>query len=231
MSIAGQVQTHPPAQPAPSGHRPVAAWISAGLLTALAAVLCGFAWFVSSVERSERDPDRRSDAIVALTGGAQRIEDALDLLARGYGDRLLITGVNARIGREEIKRLSPKQRELVECCVDLDYRALNTVGNAREIRRWARAHRFRSLIVVTSNYHLPRALAELEAALPDIRKTPYAVVLPGRPDDGWGGRLGRLRLLASEYAKLVAVTVRNWLLPSPAGPAETRHAEEMAALP
>ncbi len=171
--------------------------------------LLGFAAFLTSLERSEREPPMRADGIVALTGGAQRVEDAIELLAKGFAQRLLITGVNERTSRETIKRLSPGQRGLVECCVDLDYRARNTVGNAAEIGRWAREKGFRSLIVVTSNYHLPRTLAELDEALPDTRKVPYAVVASVRPGEAWWADLGRVRVLLPEYVKFLAVSVRT----------------------
>jgi hypothetical protein len=98
---------------------------------------------VASIERLEREPASRTDAIVALTGGAERIGDAIDLLAKGYGRRLLITGVNERTSRDQIARLNPGQRRLFDCCVDLDYRARNTIGNAIETRRWMADHRFR----------------------------------------------------------------------------------------
>jgi len=169
----------------------------------------GFLLFVYSLERTERRPAARADAIVALTGGAQRIGDAIDLLAQGYGTRLLITGVNERTSREEIARLNPGQRRLVECCVDLDYRARNTIGNAIETRRWMKDHRFRSMIVVTSNYHMPRTLVELDHALPDMRKVPYSVVSPTIKPDGWWRSISTFRILASEYAKLLAVWVRT----------------------
>lgn len=170
--------------------------------------LLGFFIFVASLDRNEREPASRTDAIVALTGGAQRIGDAIDLLAKGYGSRLLITGVNGRTSRDEIARLNPGQRRLFECCVDLDYRARNTIGNAIETRRWMNDHRFRSLIVVTSNYHMPRTLVELDHALPDSRVVPYPVVTEAVRPDGWWRDASATRLLASEYAKLVVGWVR-----------------------
>lgn len=200
--------------------------IALGPLALVGAVfLAGFATFLLSLEHAEREPASPTDGIVVLTGGAQRIEDAIELLAKGYGSRLLISGVNERTSRETIKRLTPGQRELVECCVDLDYRARNTVGNAAEIARWVRSRGFTSLIVVTSNYHLPRTLAELDEALPDIRKTPYAVVASGRASDGFWPMAARARLLVSEYVKYVAVSVRlrvaGWWAPHGRGSRST----------
>lgn len=187
---------------------------------ALAAAFAGFATFVVSLDRFETEPAAAADGIVALTGGSGRVEDAIDLLARGFAGRLLITGVNERTTRDTIARLSPGQRDLVACCVDLDYRARNTAGNAAEISRWAREKGFRSLIVVTSDYHLPRAMAELDAVLPDIRKIPYPVV-PARPGDDLSAAWGRARVLLSEYVKFVLVSVRTRLAGRRTGPART----------
>jgi uncharacterized SAM-binding protein YcdF (DUF218 family) len=171
--------------------------------------LMGFFLFINSIDRSERSPAARTDAIVALTGGAQRIGDAIDLLERGYGKRLLITGVNERTSRDQIARLNPGQRRLFECCVDLDYRARNTIGNAIETRRWMQDNGFRSLIVVTSNYHMPRTLTELDHVLPGARKVPYPVVTGAVHLDRWWRDPDTARLLAYEYAKLLAVYLRT----------------------
>jgi uncharacterized SAM-binding protein YcdF (DUF218 family) len=198
-----------PAADRPGGH--FALWacgLGAGL--AALALFAGFLVFVSTLARHERSPADRADGIVALTGGAQRIGDAIDLLAGGYGRRLLITGVNERTSRDEIARLNPTQRALIDCCVDLDYRARNTIGNAIETRRWMRAHRFNTVAVVTSNYHMPRTLIELDHALQDSdRILPHPVVTEGLDADRWWQSPPAAKLLASEYVKFLASWVRT----------------------
>jgi uncharacterized SAM-binding protein YcdF (DUF218 family) len=175
-----------------------------------AALFCGFLAFVARLDRDERVPVGRADGIVALTGGAQRIGDAIDLLANGYGRRLLITGVNERTSRDEIARLNPNQRHWIDCCVDLDYRARNTIGNAIETRRWMRQHRFSTVTVVTSNYHMPRTLVELDHALMgDDRVVPHPVIAEGFDPDGWWRHPASARLLASEYLKFLVAWVRT----------------------
>ncbi|HEY8566795.1 MAG TPA: YdcF family protein [Beijerinckiaceae bacterium] len=181
-------------------------FLAAGLALAFVA---GFVAFTATIDRYERSPETRADGIVALTGGAQRIGDAIDLLAKGYAGRLLITGVNERTSRDEIARLNPGQRRLFDCCVDLDYRARNTVGNAIETRRWANDHRFRSLIVVTSNYHMPRTLVELDHVLPDARKVPYAVVTNTVQAEAWWRSPATARVLLGEYVKFLVGWVRT----------------------
>ncbi|HEY8382154.1 MAG TPA: YdcF family protein [Microvirga sp.] len=186
----------------------LAALVSLTVMSGIAA-FAGFLLFVYSLDRVERRPAARTDGIVALTGGSQRIGDAIDLLAQGYANRLLISGVNERTSREEIERLNPGQRRLFECCVDLDYRARNTIGNAIETRRWTERNRFRSVIVVTSAYHMPRTLVELDHALPDLRKVPYPVVSPAVDPNDWWHNPATARILVSEYLKLILVWVRT----------------------
>ncbi|WP_371682073.1 YdcF family protein [Microvirga sp. 17 mud 1-3] len=176
--------------------------------TSLVLLFLGFLVFVYSLDRFEQKPETRADGIVALTGGAQRIGDAIDLLAQGYAKRLLISGVNEKTSRDEIFRLNPGQRRLFDCCVDLDYRARNTIGNAIETRRWAEQHQFDALIVVTSNYHMPRTLVELDHALPNLQKIPYPVAATIDPHDWWRN-LSTAKVIFSEYLKFLVVWVRT----------------------
>jgi uncharacterized SAM-binding protein YcdF (DUF218 family) len=195
--------------------------VAVSSMTAVLALAIGFFVFVESLERLERRPAERADGIVALTGGAQRIGDAIDLLAQGYARRLLISGVNERTSREEIARLNPGQRRLVECCVDLDYRARNTIGNAIETRRWTERNGFRSLIVVTSAYHMPRTLDELDHAMPNLRKIPHSVVTPNLDPAAWWHDPATARILASEYVKFLVMRVRRLLEADPETSATT----------
>jgi uncharacterized SAM-binding protein YcdF (DUF218 family) len=184
---------------------------SLGFWAATIAVIVGFLGFlgfVYSLDRSEQPPETRADGIVALTGGAQRIGDAIDLLAKGYAKRLLISGVNENTSRDQIARLNPGQRRLFDCCVDLDYRARNTIGNAIETRRWAEQNSFDTIIVVTSNYHMPRTLAELDHALPNLQKIPYPVAATIDPHDWWHNP-AVARVVFTEYLKFLAVWVRT----------------------
>jgi len=168
----------------------------------------GFLGFVYSLDRFEQPPETRADGIVAMTGGAQRIGDAIDLLAKGYAKRLLISGVNENTSRDQIARLNPGQRRLFDCCVDLDYRARNTIGNAIETRRWAEANGFDTIIVVTSNYHMPRTLVELEHALPNLQKIPYPVAATIDPHEWWH-KPAVARIVFTEYVKFLAVWIRT----------------------
>jgi uncharacterized SAM-binding protein YcdF (DUF218 family) len=169
----------------------------------------GFVRFVALLPTTETPPARNTDGIVALTGAAFRINDALELLAAGRGRRLLITGVNPVTRSEEISRLTPEYQRWFSCCVDLDRSATNTIGNAIETRRWATDQRFRSLIVVTSNFHMPRAIVELAHQLPDVALVPYPVISERVRVESWWSNPSTAKLLFLEYLKYIAATVRT----------------------
>ena len=172
---------------------------------ALALGFAGFAWLVPSEQVTL---DRNADGIVVLTGGTSRVNDALELLASGRGKRLLITGVNAGTTTGDIAHEVLNYDRWLSCCVDLDYSALNTLGNAVQTRRWALDHGFGSLIVVTSAYHMPRALAELAHQLPDAALVPYPVVSDRLRVEPWWSNGDTAKLVLSEYLKFLFAKVR-----------------------
>jgi uncharacterized SAM-binding protein YcdF (DUF218 family) len=183
---------------------------------AAAAVLMlagGFLWFIWRVPAEEVRLSGKADGIVALTGGASRIADAIELLASGRGTRLLISGANRSTNSAEISRLNPEFARWVRCCVDFD-QSLNTLGNAIETRRWAERRGFRSLIVVTSNYHMPRALAEIAHQLPDVALVPFPVVTDRLRAEPWWTNGATARLMFTEYVKYVYARVRMGVHPS-----------------
>ena len=179
--------------------------------TGLILLAGGFVWFVSNIASEEVTLDTRADGIVALTGAAARIPDAIELLATNRGKRLLITGVHRATSSREIARLTPLYSRYFTCCIDLDRSALNTFGNALETRRWAREHNFNSLIVVTSNWHMPRAMAELEHQLPDVTLTPYPVISEKVKSEPWWSSVDTARFLFAEYLKYILAIARMHL--------------------
>ena len=184
------------------------ATIVASLAIAFVGAAIGFVAFLSLLRGAEVKPERNADGIVVLTGGSSRVSDAMELLAGGYGKRLLISGVHPTNAASDISRSLPDNHQLLRCCVDLDRSAVNTRSNAAETRRWAHDRGFKSLIVVTSNYHMPRAIVELSHAMPDIQLIPFAVVGEKWRDEPWWTSGATLRLLLSEYVKYVAAEVR-----------------------
>ena len=182
-------------------------------LCGLCGLALGFVAFVIKLDTVESRPRQHAEGMVALTGGADRVADAIDLLADRRADRLLITGVNPGTSPEGLARRLPRIRSLIDCCVTLGYQALDTAGNARETAEWVRRNHIRSLIVVTSNYHMPRAMAEIGDALSDVELMAYPVVPERFKAAIWWTDLGRLRMIGVEYLKYLAVVIRQAVLP------------------
>jgi uncharacterized SAM-binding protein YcdF (DUF218 family) len=188
--------------------RALRAAVVAVLAVVFAGIAIGFAGFVSQLRGAETKPAGKADGIVVLTGGSSRVSDAMELLAGGYGKRLLISGVHPTNGAIDISRSLSDNQSLLTCCVDLDHSAVNTRSNAAETRRWVHERGFKSLIVVTSNYHMPRAIVELSHAMPDVELIPYVVIGDKWRDEPWWASGATVRLLLSEYVKYVAAEVR-----------------------
>jgi uncharacterized SAM-binding protein YcdF (DUF218 family) len=174
----------------------------------------GFFAFLLFIERTEPPQLRKADAIVALTGGADRISDALERLKSGSGQRLLISGVAHDMTRERLAQQAPALRSWLKCCIDLGHAAQNTVGNAKETRHWMQRNGYRSLVVVTSSYHMPRAMVELRRKMPGIELIAAPVVTEKlRAMDFWQ-HPGLLRTIGTEYMKFVVAYVRASLTPT-----------------
>lgn len=177
----------------------------------------GLLIFLSALPEPGAETDAAADAAVVYTGvGGARISTGMAVLARGGAERLLISGVNPETTRASLAEMWNGDAAAFDCCVDLGVEAKSTRGNAREARAWARAHGFKSLILVTSDYHMPRALLETRAQLPDAAIIPYPVESGYLGSDRRPANAAALRPLAIEYTKFLAVRVKTFLLKSSA---------------
>ena len=172
----------------------------------------GFVWFMDEAERPGSLP-QHADGIVVLTGGAERIETGLRLLAAGRAERLLISGVHGA-DLADLTRRAGLDRAPLAGRVTIGRMATSTRTNATETAEWNRQHKASSLIVVTAGFHMPRALVELHRALPDVALHRAPVLHRG--SDPAGARPPSLRILAGEYVKwLAAEAGLSILLPAP----------------
>jgi uncharacterized SAM-binding protein YcdF (DUF218 family) len=182
-----------------------AAWKIFAALVVLYAV--GFVIFVTNLP-TPKAALKPAQGIVALTGGDERLAAAVNLLESHQAQRLLISGVHPQTTKAELKKLSHGGARF-DCCADMGYAAENTRGNAQEAASWAHAHKFRSLIVVTARYHMPRSLTEFQAAMPDVKLEGYPVEPADIDLGGWWHDLRALHVLHNEYAKYLASTAMN----------------------
>jgi len=193
--------------------------LGCGALVLVLGWAAGLAWFIRVADRTEPAPPR-ADGIVALTGGAERVETSLRLLAAGRGEWLLVSGIGPGPDLAALARRSGVDAAALAPRVELGRQATSTRGNAAETAAWARRKGIRSLIVVTAWYHMPRALTELARAMPGVALYPAPVEPEGSRTPG----LGTARLLAEEYSKYLAARLDLTGLRSERPPAPARGA-------
>ncbi len=184
-----------------------------GALIAAAAFAIGF-WNFAERVRAEADEPPQAQAIVALTGGSlERLTTGVRLLEERKGERLLISGVNRIVTDQELLgealNVNP---DLANCCIDLGRTAEDTLGNAAETAAWARQHRYRSIILVTDDYHMPRSLTELELAMPEAEIHPYPVRTRWTDPALWRSDLTAAGRLGGEYVKYLVIRGREALI-------------------
>ena len=181
------------------------------IAAAVVAVVLAFVWtggllrFAALIPTAATTEDGggSTDAIVVLTGGSGRLDAGFSLLARRQAKKLFVSGVYRGVDVDRLLQLSRHNPEDLNCCVNLGYAADSTAGNAVETAAWMAAAGYRSLRLVTANYHMPRALFEFRNAMPDIEIIPHAVFPRDFKIGRWWAWPGSASLIVSEYSKLV----------------------------
>lgn len=173
------------------------------VLAACAGWCAGFLIYLIAVFNAvPPNPLPPTDGIVVLTGGDDRISEALSLLARHEAPRMLISGVAKGTYLGDFTEDDQLAATDYASDITIGHSATSTHQNGIETAIWARAHHMRSLVIVTADYHMPRALLEIQRALPSARLIPY----PVRPPAMRGGMTGgTLLMLAGEYSKYLVV--------------------------
>ncbi len=184
-------------------------WGGFAFVIIAAIIFGGFLRFADSVTTLKPPVEPRADAIVVLTGGYQRIDQAVELLQKGAGKRLLISGVHPTTTSAQIRKMTQATPELFSCCVDIGYDALDTIGNAEEASNWIHAKGYKSVLVVTNNYHMPRSLAELAYVDPETQFIPYPVVNTDLKTSNWFTDPNAMRVMLAEYGKVLLAGARN----------------------
>ncbi|PDT80326.1 YdcF family protein [Sinorhizobium sp. BJ1] len=179
------------------------------LLALLAVFVAGFLQFADTVASMQPPPAPRADGIVVLTGGFQRIEQAVELLKSGAGRRLLISGVHPTTTGSQIRRNTQSSADLFRCCVDIGHEAIDTIGNATEAAQWIHDRGYRSILVVTNNYHMPRSLLELRRVRPDTEFIAYPVVNSDLKTSNWLRNPLFIKAILLEYAKYSIASLRD----------------------
>ncbi len=181
-----------------------------GLLAGL--WLIGLRLFVTHIEALPEPPVgpalEATDAIVVLTGGSERFVTGLELLNSGKGKKLFISGVHPGLTLDHLLGGQPVTAALRKCCIILGHAAESTTGNAEETQTWMALENYRSLRLVTANYHMPRSLLVFHAALPDIAIIPHPVAPDSVKLKNWWRHPGTASLLVTEYDKYLLALLR-----------------------
>ena len=136
-------------------------------LLSLVAILYGLGFAIYAVTLGGPAPDDapKSDAIIVITGGKGRIEHAAELLRQRKGERLLIAGADPSVRKVDLVRRLRLDRNLLDCCVDLGSESVDTRSNAEEAKRWIERRGYKSVRLVTSDWHMRRARYEFNRQL------------------------------------------------------------------
>ena len=178
---------------------------------ALAAVAAGIVWgvglfrFAAVIPTEAGEVTTSTDAIVVLTGGSRRLATGLDLLSANAAGMLFVSGVYRGVDVSQLLRHFQDAPDELRCCVEIGHEAGDTAGNAEETAAWVRRQDFRSLRIVTSNYHMPRSMLEFRHALPGVTLIAHPVVPESFRNDGWWRWPGSARLIVSEFNKYLLV--------------------------
>jgi uncharacterized SAM-binding protein YcdF (DUF218 family) len=180
-----------------------------GIIVLFTLWVSGLLWFVHLVPETVTDPVTKTDAIVVLTGGSNRLMTGIDLLEKGQANKLLISGVGEHATIGHLKSLSKEvdavQVQPLESRIVVGHLATNTNSNAVETAIWMEFERYRSMRLVTANYHIPRSILQFQDAMPGTIIIPHPVFPENFHLHQWWRSPGTARLLISEYSKYIAL--------------------------
>ncbi|EKV29252.1 hypothetical protein C882_0559 [Caenispirillum salinarum AK4] len=197
-------------------------WSGAGIALVLAlAWAAGLVWYAADIPDEVADPDTRTDAIVVLTGGSERLQTGLSLLLADRADMLFISGVHPSLDLSAVLKGTPDLPDdlpdSLRRRIRLGTVAGDTIGNAVETAVFVRDRGLRSLRLVTAGYHMRRSLLEFERAMPQVAIVPHPVFPERVRQNDWWRWPGTTLLIATEYTKYLLASLRHFL--TGAGPA------------
>jgi uncharacterized SAM-binding protein YcdF (DUF218 family) len=177
--------------------------------------LSGFIVFTASIYfMSEPKMSDSIDGAIVLTGGSNRVGKGLDLLAEKKISNLLVSGVHKDVDIRDIMKLWGKKDGIPPCCITLGREAGNTIGNAREARKWIEFNEIKAVYLITANYHIPRAMLEFNHKIPNIKIVPF----PVKPENFDIRKPVFWRTDFIEYHKLLMTLFRIVVFPSETQP-------------
>ena len=156
-----------------------------------------------------------SPNIVILTGGANRIKDGLKIIedfknSKNINYKILVSGTGMGFTKSSLKKkLGPNfNSQLIQCCIDLDGVSKNTLTNASETFKWTIKNDIKEFILITSNYHMPRAILEFKNVMPNLKIYTYAITPKKHDIENWLSSYQTFSLVFTEYCKFIIAGLR-----------------------
>lgn len=186
-------------------------WTLMSGMTLILLWLGGFIVFNQFIGSYKIDYTTKTDAIVVLTGGKNRLAEAMKLYNDNLADILIISGVAENVTLSQLERQNHTVIENRPDQVILGNEASNTIENAIEVSEAVRRNNVALLRLVTSYYHMPRSEQEILLKNPDV-KIVYHPVYSENVSDKWWKKWGSFCLIAMEYNKFIFVYVKNFVI-------------------
>lgn len=197
--------------PTRRGRGPTISRIGAVLILSAGLWGAGLFRFADTLPTIVVEPNGKTDAIVVLTGGSGRLDEGLRLLEQGFAAKLFISGVYKGVDMENLLKAYRESPSNLNCCVAIGH-AEDTINNALETGKWARANSIASLRLVTSAYHMPRAMLEFKYAVPGVILVEHPVFPAHVKQEDWWAWPGTTGLIVGEYNKFLMAWVRHRLM-------------------
>ncbi len=171
--------------------------------------------FKEKILSSEKFINNRSSNIVILTGGTNRIKDGLKILSnfetsKKNDFKILVSGTGKGFSKNSLKKqLGPNfNPNLIECCIELDSISKNTYTNASETFKWSKKNDIKEFVLITSNYHMPRAFLEFKNRMPDIKINKFSITPTKHIINNWLSSYQTFSLVFKEYCKFIIASLR-----------------------
>ena len=171
--------------------------------------------FKDNILSFEKHHNKESSNIVILTGGTNRIKDGLKII-EGFRKenknnyKILVSGTGTGFTKNSLKKkLGPNfNPKLIQCCIDLDSVSKNTFTNASETFKWTKKNDIKEFILITSNYHMPRAILEFENIMPNLKIYTYTITPDRHEIENWLSSYQTFGLVFTEYCKYIVANLR-----------------------
>ena len=156
---------------------------------------------------------KKSSNIVILTGGTNRIKDGLKIVNKfekssTFNSKILVSGTGKGFTKISLAKNIDFDFNLIECCIELDSISTNTYSNAFETLKWVKKNNISEFILITSNYHMPRAFLEFKYRMPNLKIFTYPITPKKHNINNWLSSFQTFSLVLSEYCKFLVANLR-----------------------